>query len=125
MGRHRELAADVRSTLATFQNLTATHAIANPEAFAKARLALVQAVNGYIGHLGACVERLGNSPCRRQWAAEHARVVDLRRSYSEHIARFSAVTAGKDWPAYRASSERLMASMRRHLDQVMGWAPIH
>ncbi len=124
MGRHRKLAEDVRSALHTFESLTATPPVASTAAPSKARLTLVQAVNGYIAHLGACVERLADSACRRQWEAEQAQVVDLRRQYSEHITRYSASTVGQDWPGYRASSQRLMASMRRHLDQVTSWAEI-
>jgi len=118
MGQHQHLAEEVAAAIATFEKLLPEVPPPGIEALAKARVALVQAVNAYIAHFGSRLAALEPGDARRAWQAAYDEVIDLRHTYSKHIAHFDAAAIKDDWGCYREGSRLLIAAMRGHLRSV-------
>jgi len=119
MGQHQHLAEAVAAAIDTFEKLLPEVLPPGFEALARARVALVQAVNAYIAHFGKRVAALEVGHARQVWQEAYDEVIDLRHVYSRHIADFDAAAIRKDWGRYREGSRLLMAEMRGHLRSVI------
>jgi len=121
MGKHRRMADEVSAAITFFEHLMTFEAPTSIEALSKARVTLVQAVNAYIAYLGMRVSSNQSDARLAPWKEAHGRALELRRSYSEHIARFAGSAMVANWPAYRSSCLRLIRGMREHLEEVTAW----
>jgi len=121
MGKHRRLADEVSAAITFFEHLMTFEAPTSIEALSKARVTLVQAVNAYIAYLGTQVSGSQGDARLAPWKEAYGRAVELRRSYSEHIARFAGSAMVADWPTYRSSCLCLIRGMREHLKEVTAW----
>ena len=123
MRKIRSLGVEVSAAVTLFEQLINSEVPADTEALSKARVRLVRAVNMYIAYLGP---RVGGSDADEGTAhlkEALGKAVELRKSYSEHIARFDSSSVSANWPTYRASCLRLIEGMREHLKDVGGTVP--
>lgn len=124
MGHHRQLAEKVAAAIDTFANLVSADSPAAMDALSRARVVLVQSVNSYIAYFGECISAASHHPKADLWRKEYNTVFELRRSYSDHITRYTADAIKAEWESYKVNCQRLIRAMRQHLQQVAAWDAI-
>lgn len=124
MGQHRRMAEKVGAAIDEFAHLVSSDLPAALDTLSRARVVLVQSVNSYIAYLGDCVSAAVLNPKIDKWRKAYDTVVDLRRSYSEHITLYTSTTIKEQWESYKASCQVLIRAMRQHLAQVIAWEAI-
>lgn len=91
---------------------------------ARARLVLVQSVNRYVSYFSQCLAAAATHSDIEDWQQEFERVCDLRRTYSKHIAQYSAPLIQDHWSDYTTSCRSLVKGMSRYLRYVQSMKSI-
>lgn len=121
---YHDLGRSVEEAMVSFERLVAVRSEPDVLALGRARVVLVQRVNAYIAHLGLLIKEKRDLENLPAWRQAYADLVELRRRYSEHIARFSPASTQADWQAYQESSRGLIMAMQAHIKELSAWKPI-
>jgi len=118
MRLHRKMAEEVSAAIDGFAHLVSSDVPAPMDDLSRARLILVQSVNKYVSYFSQCLAAVASHSDLEAWKEEFERVCELRRTYSEHIARYSASLIQAHWSDYTMNCHRLIQGMNRHLRYV-------